>query len=63
VLDVLEWVLKAPELPEQRDIRANFAEPPISVFDSPRFHIQVLCWRSGTTAIHEHGFAGGFIVL
>lgn len=63
VMDVIEWVLTTPELPLQYDVHAIFAEPPVSVYDAPRFHMQVLLWRAGTTAIHEHGFVGGFIVL
>ncbi len=63
VMDVLEWVLTTSELPDQHDIHAIFAQPPVSVFNNPRFHMQVLCWRAGTTAIHEHGFVGGFLVL
>ena len=63
VMDVVEWVLTTLDLPRQYDVRAIFGEPPVSVFDAPRFHMQVLCWRAGTTAIHEHGFVGGFVVL
>ena len=63
VMDVVEWVLTTPDLPLQYDVHAIFGEPPVSVFDAPRFHMQVLCWRAGTTAIHEHGFVGGFVVL
>lgn len=63
VMDVIEWVLSTPDLPRQHDLHATFGEPPVTVYDGPHLYIQVLCWRSGTTAIHGHGFVGGFIVL
>jgi hypothetical protein len=63
LMDVFDWAMSEPDLPRQHDVHAIFAEPPISVYDGPRIHVQVLCWRSGTTAIHEHGFVGGFVVL
>lgn len=61
--DVVEWSLKQCELPPQRDLHGNFADPPITIFSGPRFHIDVYFWFEGTTAIHQHGFCGAFQVL
>ncbi len=61
--EVVEWALKQKELPPQRDLHGSFADPPITIFSGPRFHIDVYFWFEGTTAIHQHGFCGAFQVL
>ena len=61
--EVIEWTLKQTHLPEQRDVAANFGDPPITLYNSPRFHIDVYFWLNGTTAVHQHGFCGAFQVL
>lgn len=61
--EVVEWALARQMLPEQRDLRGNFGDPPITVFNAPRFYIDVYFWFEGTTAIHEHAFAGAFQVF
>lgn len=61
--DVTEWALATYELPRQRDLRANFADPPITVFSGLRFQIDVYFWFEATTAIHQHAFSGAFQVL
>ena len=61
--DVVEWSLQQSELPRQRDLNARFADPPITIFSGPRFHIDVYFWFDGTTAIHQHSFCGAFQVL
>ncbi len=61
--EVIEWTLGETFLPEQRDLRGNFGDPPITIYNSPRFHIDVYFWLQGTTAIHQHSFCGAFQVL
>ena len=61
--DVVAWSLGETELPPQRDVYAKFADPPITIYSGPRFHIDVYFWFEGTTAIHQHGFCGAFQVL
>lgn len=61
--EVIEWTLKQTHLPEQRDIPARFGDPPITLYNSPRFHIDVYFWLEGTTAVHQHAFCGAFQVL
>lgn len=61
--DVIEWTLAQNFLPDQRDLAGNFGDPPITIYNSPRFHIDVYFWLDGTTAIHQHAFCGAFQVL
>ncbi|MET0754023.1 MAG: hypothetical protein ABWZ66_11645 [Pyrinomonadaceae bacterium] len=61
--DVIEWTLNETTLPVQQDVYAKFADPPITIYNSPRFHIDVYFWLEGTTAIHQHAFCGAFQVL
>ncbi|MGC2237510.1 MAG: hypothetical protein WA584_15205 [Pyrinomonadaceae bacterium] len=61
--DVIEWTLNETILPVQQDVYAKFADPPITIYNSPRFHIDVYFWLEGTTAIHQHAFCGAFQVL
>lgn len=61
--DVIEWTLAQNVLPEQRDLAGNFGDPPITVYNSQRFYIDVYFWLDGTTAIHQHAFCGAFQVL
>jgi hypothetical protein len=61
--DVVKWGLTCERLPRQLEVRSDFGEPPLTVFSEERFFISVLVWLDGTTAIHEHGFAGAFHVL
>ncbi len=61
--NIAEWAMREINLPEQRDLYASFGEPPITLFNSSRFHIDIYFWLQGTTAIHQHGFCGAFQVL
>lgn len=61
--EVIEWTLMQTNLPDQKDLNASFGDPPITLFNAPRFHIDVYFWLEGTTATHQHGFCGAFQVL
>ena len=61
--EIIDWTLSQTNLPEQRDLHGNFGEPPITLYNAPRFHIDVYFWLEGTTAIHQHAFCGAFQVL
>ena len=61
--EVIEWTLKETNLPEQRDLRGSFADPPITLYNSPRFHVDVYFWLQGTTSLHQHSFCGAFQVM
>jgi hypothetical protein len=60
--DVLtEWLLGAGALEHSRN--AEFGEPPITVYASSRFMIEILHWLDGTPSIHQHGWSGAFCVV
>jgi hypothetical protein len=61
--EIIEWALKQVELPPQKDVQGSFGDPPITLFASSRFYIDVYFWLEGTTSIHQHGFCGAFQVL
>lgn len=61
--EVIEWTMQQTYLPDQRDPKGNFGDPPITLFNAPRFHVDVYFWLEGTTAIHQHAFCGAFQVL
>jgi hypothetical protein len=61
--DVIDWVFTSPNLPTQRDATARFGQPPVTVFSSERFYIDVLFWVDSSTTVHQHGFSGAFHVL
>lgn len=61
--EVLEWTLSETHLPSQKDLPGRFGDPPITLFNSSRFHVDVYFWLEGTTALHQHAFCGAFQVL
>ena len=61
--EVIEWTMQQTVLPVQQDLQGNFGDPPITLYNSPRFHIDVYFWLEGTTTIHQHAFCGAFQVL
>jgi hypothetical protein len=61
--DILRAFTSDYALPAQQDIEGSFGNPPITVFSGNRFYIDVYFWLDGTTAKHQHAFAGAFQVL
>lgn len=61
--DVIRWLNETTQLPEQRDVPGMFGNPPITLYDGPRFYIDIYYWVDGTTSIHQHAFCGAFQVL
>jgi predicted metal-dependent enzyme (double-stranded beta helix superfamily) len=61
--EIIRWVHQSPALPQQMDLPAKFADPPITLYAAPRFHIDAYYWLDGTTEIHQHAFSGAFQVL
>lgn len=61
--EVIDWIFGSSQSFQQPDLPRLFGEPPVMVFQGPRFYIEALFWLSGTTEIHEHGFSGAFAVL
>jgi hypothetical protein len=62
-LAVLRWAALSDDLPAQARLDQNFGRPPITVFSSGRFRIDILFWDLATTGIHCHAFAGAFTLL
>jgi hypothetical protein len=61
--EAVEWALSVRELPPQRDLGARFAQPPVTLYQGPRFHIDIYFWFNSTTALHQHAFCGAFQVF
>jgi hypothetical protein len=61
--DTLTWLLQARAIPPQHRASVQFGQPPVQVYSTERFYIEVLHWLDGTTAVHEHSFNGAFHVL
>lgn len=49
----------------QQDLGANFAQPPITLYNDPkqRFFLAAYMWVDRDISIHDHGFRGAFSVL
>ncbi|GAB5562710.1 MAG: hypothetical protein SynsKO_43570 [Synoicihabitans sp.] len=58
-----DWALGRERLPEQVNFQSGFGEPPLVVYEEPRFFAEVLFWFHGRTSIHGHGFYGAYQVL
>lgn len=61
--EIIDWVFGSVPPLRQSDDAHLFGEPPVLLFEAPRFYIEALFWLSGTTGIHEHAFSGVFSVL
>lgn len=60
---VADWLFEPNPHFRQPNASELFGEPPVLLFQGPRFYIEALYWFSGTTSIHEHSFSGAFAVL
>lgn len=60
---IADWVIDEGRLPEQVNFQSSFGEPPLVVYETNDFYLEVLFWFPGRTAIHGHGFSGAFVVL
>lgn len=61
--EIIDWIFSTSQRIAQPTPRTLFGEPPVMLFQAPRFYIEALFWLSGTTSIHEHSFSGVFAVL
>src|SRR5579884_1717726 len=61
--EIVRWVFQSADLPNQRDVPGKFGDPPITLYDGPRFYIDAYYWLDGTTSIHQHSFCGAFQLL
>ncbi len=58
--EAIEWALSQRELPPQRDVHGGFAQPPVTLYLGPRFHIDLYFWFTSTTTLHSMRFAVRF---
>jgi hypothetical protein len=58
-----DWLTRTPDLPEQLDPKNSFGDPPITVWRTSRFVVDLYFWTTPETALHDHGFAGAFTNL
>lgn len=58
-----QWLLSATDLPKQIDPQQRFGDPPITLFHSGKFAIDVYCWLKPALAVHDHAFCGAFAVV
>ena len=56
------WILKNP-LPKQLNVYNNFGQPPVTVFRTEKFVIDIYFWMQADTSVHSHSFCGAFKVL
>ena len=49
-------------LPAQSSLTEAFGEPPLTLYRERDFYLELLCWHTGTTGVHEHRFSGAFRV-
>ena len=61
--EVLLWLQKTKDLPEQLSLDQSFGSPPITLYHHSHFLIDVYFWVAPEMSIHSHGFQGAFAVL
>lgn len=63
VLAMADWATQHYPLPKQVNFTSSFGQPPLVVYETPGFYLEVLFWFPSRTGIHGHGFTGAFRVL
>jgi len=63
VVAMADWLTEQRPLPRQVNFASGFGQPPLVVFETPGFYIEVLFWFPSRTSIHGHAFTGAFRVL
>ena len=61
---IIAWVNRAgTSLPLQLDPRSRFGQPPLTVWRTDRFVLDLYFWVDTETSIHDHSFSGAFTNL
>jgi hypothetical protein len=60
---IIAWVKRAASLPEQLDPRGSFGQPPLTVWRTDRFVLDLYFWVDTETSVHDHAFSGAFTNL
>ena len=61
--EIIAWVNHAASLPLQLDPRSRFGQPPLTVWGTDRFVLDLYFWVDTETSIHDHSFSGAFTNL
>lgn len=61
--EIIAWVNRAGSLPQQLDPRSSFGQPPLTVWRTDRFVLDLYFWVDTETSIHDHSFSGAFTNL
>ena len=61
--EIITWVNRAASLPQQLDPRSNFGQPPLTMWRTDRFVVDLYFWVDTETSIHDHSFSGAFTNL
>jgi hypothetical protein len=61
--EIIAWVNRVKTLPQQLDPRGAFGQPPLTVWRTDRFVIDLYFWVDTETSIHDHSFSGAFTNL
>lgn len=57
------WIFRDEGVPLPLDSSESFGEPPITIYRTDDFVVDIYFWFSVNTSIHSHGFRGAFRVL
>ena len=60
--NLLRWFHSTVDVPLQTP-NPRFGQPPVIVFATKEFYLEILFWVDGTTDVHQHRFSGAFQVL
>lgn len=58
-----DWLSTTSGLPEPVDPGTPFADPPVTLWRSARFVVDIHFWITPETSLHDHGFVGAFANL
>lgn len=61
--EIVDWVNRAASLPRQFDPRSSFGQPPLTVWGTQRFVLDLYFWVDTDTSVHDHSFSGAFTNL
>lgn len=61
--EIIAWVNRAATLPPQLDPRSAFGQPPLTVWGTDRFVLDIYFWIDTETSAHDHSFSGAFTNL
>lgn len=61
--EIIAWANRAKFLPQQLDPRGVFGQPPLTIWRTDRFVVDLYFWVDTETSIHDHSFSGAFTNL